>query len=373
MRVCFFCPHVLPLFGIATEETFGGAEVKISILSRYLVRLGFDVDIVVSSSAGNACVVDGIRLIPSVDDTARAGFARKLSCKLKLLRSLKRSAADVYLATCAAPEVGVMALFTRFVRRPFIYYTAHDMDCDGSYERQNGWRGRLFGFGLRSADTVVTQHEGHQQLLAQRGIDAEVIYNSFELPSVAPASEREIDVLWVARCQSWKRPELFLDLVMALPKRSFAMIAPPIKGEEALFERIRAAAAKLPNLTFIESVPFTESQTYYERSRLFVGTSDFEGFPNTYIQACIAGTPIASLSVDPEGFIAREGAGIVANGDPGRLRGALEQLLDNRAEWARCSKRASAYARERHNIEVEGAKWARLLRSLVPNARQARA
>jgi len=49
---------------------------------------------------------------------------------------------------------------------------------------------------------------------------------------------------------------------------------------------------------------------WYKRAGLFVNTSTAEGFPNSYIQSWVCGTPVAALNVDPDGLIADHDAGV---------------------------------------------------------------
>lgn len=366
LRVCFVGPDILPLLGLGGGKSFGGAEVQIRQIARYLVKQGFDVDVLVGDSLpGKVQWHEGLRLIPCIPDSSQMGLGAKLLSKIRLMRCLYRSGADIYVATCAGPEAAYVALYARIAGRKFVYRTAHELDCSGEYERSNGFRGRLFGIGLRAADAVVTQHQVHQRMLQAGGVAAAVIHNSFALEETAEEHDRPIDVLWVGRCEAWKNPGLLLDLADALPHRQFVMICPPKPGFEGLFESLRDRVKTIPNLCFIEHVPFTESDGYFRRSKLLAGTSDAEGFPNTYIQACIAGTPIVSYKVDPGGFLERTGSGLVAGGDFGRFAKDAEDLLRNPVGWRQASKKARSYASETHDIELEGPKWIALLLSVA--------
>src|SRR5690348_3340122 len=98
MKVCFVCSQALPLFDPAAPGAFGGAEVQIAILAKYLASQGFGVDVVVLRQDGaEPRLLDGVRLIPEMDDTSRAGPGRKLRSKLSLFNALRRSGADVYV------------------------------------------------------------------------------------------------------------------------------------------------------------------------------------------------------------------------------------------------------------------------------------
>lgn len=374
MKVCFVCPNALLLFGIAAERNFGGAEVQIRQIAKYLAEQGSDVDILVGTELGpEPKEIDGIRLIPGVEDTSRTGFLNTLRAKLTLLKALGESRADVYVTTCAAADAGFIAIYARFLRRAFVYRISCDMDADGRFERQNGWRGRLFGLGLRSADVVIAQHRDQAAQLARRGIASSIVRNSFEIHPGNVRKLRDIDALWVGRWEPLKRPWLFVEMAGRLPGRRFTMICAVKRGEEQLLHDLRRSASNLPNLTFLDGVPFADVQSYFERSKILVGTSETEGFPNTYIQACPAGTPIASLDVDPENFVKLNKCGVVEHGNFEALVEGIERLLSDRAEWESCSRNARAYATRMHNLESEGVKWAKLLRSVMRSSGPSRA
>lgn len=374
MKACFVCARILPLFGIGSNTEFGGAEVQISRIARYLVKQGFDVDILVGMEEGpEPRVVDGVRLVPAIDDAPDKGASGKLKAKLGLFRAMRRSQAEVFVTSCADPDVGLVAMFAKVLGKSSVYRVAHDTDCDGTYERKNGWRGKLFGFGLRNAVGVVAQHADQAAALKLRGIDPVLIRNSFDLSAARSAESRDIDALWVGRCETWKRPFEFLEIARRLPGLRFTMICATKRGREKFMRELRAAAVEVPNLEFLDGVPFDEVQGYFERAKLLVGTSEAEGFPNTYIQASIAATPIAALEVDPDGFIEKSACGINAHGDLDRLIEGIGHLLTDKADWRTCSTNALSYAKRTHDLQVEGAKWAKLLASAEPRARPQRA
>lgn len=365
MKVCFVCPNILPLFGIPADGNFGGAEVQIRQTAGYLAKQGSEVDILVSTELGaEPRMIERFRLIPAIEDTTRKRSLHNVKAKLTLLKALRRSAADVYVSTCAAPDAGLISMYARLSRKPFIYRVSSDLDCDGTFERQNGWRGRLFGLGLRLADAVIAQHDGQAAQLSQRRIAPSVIRNSFDLTAQAESKPRDIDALWVGRSEPLKQPWLFLEIASRLPDRHFTMICAVKRGQEQLSDNLRVSASELPNVTFFEGVPFTDVASYFRRAKIFVGTSESEGFPNTYIESCLAGVPIASLEVDPAGFIERNDCGIVARGDLTALVDGIERLLTDPDEWEGRSRNARAYAMCMHNLDLEGAKWLELLRSL---------
>jgi glycosyltransferase involved in cell wall biosynthesis len=104
---------------------------------------------------------------------------------------------------------------------------------------------------------------------------------------------------------------------------------------------MRARAATLGNLKFHGQVPYQEIGDFFDRARLFVNTSDVEGFPNTYLQAWARGIPVVGF-FDPDGTIAREGLGrAVANLED--MRKAVTELTSNAEAWGAASERCKAF------------------------------
>jgi len=367
MKLCFIATNAFPLFVPSSDVRFGGTEVQIRELARFLAgRPGTDVAVVVGDF-GQPSVVDagGVTLLKAVRPNTSGRFLRRIANLVRQLAAAARARADVYITSAAGPETGIAAFYCRLAGKRFVYRTAHQIDCDGSYESGNGWRGRLFGYGLRHADAVVTQTDEHREMLRARGVEATVIRNVFDTARDRRPFDRPIDLLWVGRCERWKNPEMFLDLAEEAGSLRCRMICPPKEEDPALFERVESRARALANLEFVEKVPFSEVQRHFDEAKLFVGTSEYEGFPNTYLQACLGGTPIASWKVDPDGFIARRGAGFRADGDFGALRDwAIATAADPEA-WNRCSASAAEYVRSCHDIASEGAKWAKMLDRLA--------
>src|SRR5205823_2751505 len=70
---------------------------------------------------------------------------------------------------------------------------------------------------------------------------------------------------------------------------------------------------QLPNVTVLPAITRTDLLPLYERAVAVLNTSHFEGFPNTFLEGWARGAPTLSLTVDPDGVLAR-GLGFCANG-----------------------------------------------------------
>jgi glycosyltransferase involved in cell wall biosynthesis len=97
---------------------------------------------------------------------------------------------------------------------------------------------------------------------------------------------------------------------------------------------------------------------------VFVNTSDYEGFPNTFIQACKSATAILSLNVNPDNFLDKHNCGISCNGNWPLLVDSLRYLL----EEDRCLKmgiNGKKYVEEYHDVTKIIKQYKELFEELV--------
>jgi len=105
-----------------------------------------------------------------------------------------------------------------------------------------------------------------------------------ELFHIEPVNIRSIDFIWLGNLKKLKRPEWFVKLSKSLPEYSFVMAG---KVQEAYYEssEFLETIAGLPNLVFKGFVSLEDSIKLMSESKILVNTSEYEGYPNTFIQA----------------------------------------------------------------------------------------
>lgn len=208
---------------------------------------------------------------------------------------------------------------------------------------------RIYEYGVRHVDSVVVQNPAQQVFIKERfGRDAVLVPNCYEAepPSGRPV---ETDVLWVSTIREIKRPELFLELARALPAHRFTMIGGPGDGEEALFDAVRIRASRIPNLRFTGFLPYGEAAHHFDGARLFVNTSESEGFPNTFLQAWARTMPTVSF-IDCGALLGGEPGGRVV-GSLEAMTGEVARLLENGAERTRLGEAGREYVAAHHSTE----------------------
>lgn len=354
LRVLFVSQLAYRLFDPMCPSPFGGAELQMTLLARALAEdPHYDVHFLTQDFGqpkrqrkGDLTLwrykrpFKGVRMLTVV----RRGWSI-----LTMSTTMVRIRPDVIVDSPAGFSTAAASAAARLTGAAHIFRLASDGDLDGSIFRNSGER-RLFLWGLRRADGLIARNRKQMaELLERYGKQSVILPNAFPVPDKEPVHAKD-GVLWVASAQNLKQPWVFLDLAGALPGVRFRMIMPP--NDLELFNKTRSQVLDLPNVDFLESVAFEDIQSYFDRARVFVNTSTVEGFPNTFVQAAMAATPVLSLNVDPDGVLAENGFGRCAQGDQIRLSQDLQELLSDEELCVSMGRCGLEYARRTHDIRV---------------------
>ncbi|MHC4641851.1 MAG: glycosyltransferase family 4 protein [Planctomycetota bacterium] len=344
IRVCFVILNAYPLFNPEAKGVIGGAEVDSYYLSSELAKdPNYHVSCIVADYGQEPVEVrESVTLIRSLDFNSK-----RVSATFHLWQALRKADAQIYVRKLCSAVTTEVALFCKGFGRSFVYRTASSVECDGTYLREHFIRGKGFVWSLRHADAVIAQNQTDaDNLSATAGVSAQVIRNPYRVPPLDEKERRSI--LWVGRSAHVKRPELFLELAKKMPEQNFIMICQKAI-EDKKYENLVEKAKQIRNLEFIQQVPFHQIDEYFQRAKVFVNTSDYEGFPNTFIQACKCATPILSLNVNPDGFLDEYNCGLCAKGDWELFVDMLKKLL-NTETAEKLGNNARKYVEEHHDI-----------------------
>lgn len=375
--ICFVGLANLPVLAREYgQHGVGGAELQQTLLAKALAAQGHDVSMVVADyGQPDGAVWDGIKTYKACRPDAGLPILRFIHPRwTSLWAAMKRARAEIYYTSCAGALLGQVVLFARLHGAKVIFRVASNSDCDPASLLVRYWRDRrLYHYGLRRADLVLAQTAEQQRtLLKNFRRDSRVVASMTEANGRRRQfEERDIAVLWVGNIRALKRPEVLLEAARTLPRFKFHIIGGPIPGSEGLYEQIRATAARTANVLFHGPVSYHDIGEFYERARVFVGTSEIEGFPNTYLQAWARGTPVVAF-LDPDHLIASRGMGRAVTTLAQMCAGIVE-LSDNRHAWEIASHRSREYMDNRFSVTRMTAPYAQALSDLRMQAAPARA
>jgi len=325
VKICFLgldnLAVLAPQYG---RHPAGGEAVQQTLLARALARRGHEVSMVVADLGQ-----------PDGAQWERMRTWKAAASWRGLWAALARADAELYYASGAGAQAGLLALFCARHRRRLV------LRAPAGAQRPS----RLQRFGLRRAHAVLVPGAAGQRALAGERLPSRVAGTLVDGDAPAAAAARDIDVLWTSPMRGPARPDRALSLARRLPRARVHMAGGPLAGDEALFRVMRHMAGDIPNLSFLGPLEYREAIALHGRAKLLLGTGDDEGLPQSYLQAWARGAPVAALA-DPGGVIAREGLGVVAAA-PCALVDAARALLEDEAAWRAASARCTRFmARE---------------------------
>lgn len=342
--IVFLSATLYRSFFSARAKTFGG----VSRIYRLVRRLALSEKHHIVCFTGDFgqppyIIKEGVSLVKSnIDRSFRV---------ISVYRDLLRHPSDIVVDFYASPRILLLAILKKFHRRKFIFFTGSDMDVNGEYLNLSN---RFFYFcyvtGLRHADRIICQTEAQALSLKKTyHLHGEVVLSPY-LDITPPRHGNREFILWAGRSIFYKGPLHFLDLARAIPDAHFVMISNP-SDDPRFHEKLKKEAQAISNLRFIEAVPFEEMPEYFAQATFLVNTSDFEGVPNTFIEAAMEETPILSLNVDPNQMLSAHGAGICAMGSFQVLVKEAKRLIHDPERLDRLGKAARRYAVSNHDMD----------------------
>lgn len=340
MKILFLSSYAHLVLDPDAERVSGGAELQVALLARELAGRGHEV-VVVGGDIGQADGVafDGVRTRTG-GKFHTGGLADAVRALPRVVSVLREERPEIVAVLGWTAWLYLLAKLRRVLGFRLAFICGLDTEVNGEFRKENSLRGALFERGIELSDLRFAMSGYQAAQFARRG-ERCALYRNLILPRVgAVAGDKPVDLLWVARCQPIKCPDRFLDLVEEFPNSMCEMICP--REDVELWERISDRASRLPNLEFVERVPYREIQARYDRAKIFVNTSRFEGWPNSFIQAGLGRAALLSLDVNPDELFESFEPGVFAKGDFGRLvDGARAMLADEQllgGAQAACSR-----------------------------------
>lgn len=370
-HLCFVAPYLWPVLARdASIKVVGGAEVQQAVLARLFRRTGYRVSVICQSfGQPERTEVDGIEVHTLYRQDDGLPVLRFFHPRLtRMWRALREADADIYYQRSAAHLTGIIAEFCRRHGKRSIYAGASDRDFDPGRQQIRYRRDRwLFEHGLRSVDRIVVQNARQQEACRRHyGREAIVIPSCYEVPTGSKV-DREDLVLWVGTIHTYKQPEMLLEIARRLPKRRFVMIggsaAPGERLRQGYFESIRDQAGKLHNVDFRGFLPLAEVERWFDRARILVNTSVYEGMPNIFLQAWARGIPtVATVDVGAR-LNEKPFYSIFSKIEEASLE--IEKLFGDELHWARASVRAREYFERSHSSTEVLARYAKVFQELT--------
>ena len=344
-------------------DKHGGAEVQLYFIAKELAKMeDFEIFAFVGDFGQKKYeTFEQIQSIRTFNPDASKIF-KQLKEIFRYFIILFKQKPDLIITSGAGSLFFILTFYKKILKKKLIFRVSHIQDVNSSWGSNKLFK-VLYRVSLKLTNTIVCQAEYQQKLLQTNyNLSSFLIPNFYKIGNYKMPEKKY--VLYVSRCERWKRPELFIKLAGKMKNTSFKMICSPA-NDIVYFQQIKNEALKNENIHFVEKIEFKYIQQVFDEAAIFVNTSENEGFPNTFIQAGIAGVPLVSLSVNPDSFIIDYHCGFYCNGKFDQMNKYISELLSDNEKWNAMSKNIYGYVSKMHNLDLNFEKYRELITQIL--------
>lgn len=137
----------------------------------------------------------------------------------------------------------------------------------------------------------------------------DILFNPIDVLGLKREKYDEPTIVWVARWDPQKRPDMTLLIAKQLPQFKFIMIGTANRNSahyEVVEEYLKKQFSDLKNLKILGFISEDKKREIIGRSWALLNTSIREGLPSAFEEALAEGTPLVSY-VDPDQYVSKFG------------------------------------------------------------------
>lgn len=345
----------------------GGAERVISNLANYLSHR-YNVNIVVNTLDNIAYELDpSIKLFELDNKKIKNPLFRnvyRIKQTKKILPTLK---SDIIVSFLPMPSLRVL-LLRKYLKTKIIISDRNDPKV----EYNNIFTKRLFSYLYSKADGVIFQTEEQKSFFPKKVRDkSNIIYNSLKEDFIIDLGgiEKENRIINVGRYENQKNQMLLIhsfgDIANQFPEYKLV-----IYGTGSLKEKLSLEIERMnlkSRISLCEPVKNIKQELY--KSKIFVLSSDYEGMPNSLLEAMACG--LACISTDcpcggPREIINDENGILIPVSSQEELTKSLIRLLKDEDEMIKMGNKAKM-VKNKFNPKEINKQWENFILKIASN------
>ena len=336
MKFCF----IGDFSGALKGRTPGGGQLQVALLAKALALKGHEVVIVDPGSSESFITREGVKLISVPDwDKGLRGVRLFLYRIPQLKKILLEQNADYYYVRMRTYMHLLPFWASKKTKGKFIIATACDLDVLNHFSkfkyeykpRFNLFRfltvdfpnDLVYNYLLKKADYVILQHSGQKINRNSAKGKIAIFPNIFDFSNIKVLEDTNNEYfIYVGTLNILKGSQNLYDLINALDKNISIIIVgqPTDKKSENLYKKLQ----KLENVVLKGRVNHQDTIQLIANAKALINTSNFEGFPNIFLEAWANGVPVISQNVNPGNVFNKYNIGIYCEGDLNKMKKAIE-------------------------------------------------
>ena len=339
------------IFSKHSTRTFGGATVQLYILAKEL------------SKNKNINIISFIPRYENITFEDKNNFTllqmynendNIIKQVFSLHRAIKQTSPQIIVQRGLTLKSCLLSIYCKIRKIKFIFMFAHDIESHGQYQNSRkkcylfklliNCSSRLFAQNTYEYNTILKYHQVANKL--------RILKKGIEIPIIKTNPKKEFDCVWIARCERWKNPEIFIQLAEKNKKMKFLMICSKVDQDIKFFEEIKSKALSCGNIHFMSFVPHTNIFEFLAISKVYCITSEMEGdWPMSFLEAGSCGLPILSLHLNYDNIFQKYNAGFWNNSDFTALHKNLSILINDKKIYKTKSEGIQTFIKENYNLK----------------------
>jgi glycosyltransferase involved in cell wall biosynthesis len=362
MKFCFFGN----ISGALKGQTPGGGELQIALLAKALALKGHEVVIIDPYSNESFVTEEGVKLINLPDWNKGPKGIRLFLYRIPALKKiLVEQNADYYYVRMRAYLHLIPYLASKKTKGKFIIAMAHDLDVSGfrkkfKYKYKTNFNlfkfftlelpnDLVFNYLLKRSDYIILQHSG--QMLKPNSVKGKVIIfpNIFDFRNL-PAIENSSEDYFIhpGTLTILKGASNLYQLINILDKKNSIVVVGQTGDNKS--KTIYNCLNKKENVVMKGRLNHGKTIQLIGNAKALINTSNFEGFPNIFLEAWATGIPVISLNVNPGNVLNKYNLGICCDGDLNKMKECIESGVTDNID----KKRLVDYVTEFHDFSTAG-------------------
>jgi glycosyltransferase involved in cell wall biosynthesis len=313
------------------NATISGSSVQVYYIAKELAARRYPVLVILSSSSNSYNFSEGNLTVITIPLAAKSRLMINPFWIKKVKQALRTFKPDIIYQRGKLPETIAASSHAKESNTLFLWVSNSNMSGDKWKFVKKRWAkmNKIIAFlprlleavfadiiierAIKTAKIIITQNEYQQEKFAE----------NYDLKSIVLGSGHPIlpykrktsivpKVLWLANLAPVKRPWLFAELAEKLKDEKAEFIMAGRSSDPKILERVLNITNNLKNFSYVGAVSLAEGNALMEKASVFVITSEYEGLPNTCIQACIHGVPTISFLNNPYMIVNKYNIGTTA-------------------------------------------------------------
>ncbi len=360
MKICFWGDIAAAVKG----KTIGGSELQVALLAKSLAMAGHEVVVIDPFTNESFITKEGVKILHVPHWNKGLPGLRMLQYRIpRLYKLFVQQKADYYYVRMRSYLNLISYFGAKKVKGKFLLALASDIDLLSlrdkyKYEYKPSFKlskyltywlpnDIVYKYIFKRADYILRQHRGQPVKPDMTKGKVIMFPNIIDRKNLPQADNFEKNYLiYVGSLTSVKGADKLYKIVSGIDKSKSVMIVGQPNDASAIpiFEQLK----QLENADIKGRMKHSDTVQLMANAKALINTSEYEGFPNVFLEAWSIGIPVLSLKVNPGNIFDQYELGVCFKNDLEKMKEYINQNEVNEVS----KEKMLSYVKEHHDFNT---------------------